>query len=53
MTQRSPPKGGAEAGVDIRSRLLALVVTPANARDRAQIEALITAVPTVVGQSVE
>ena len=41
------------AAVDTLGDLLALVVTPANAQDRAQIEALGAAVQEVTGETVE
>ena len=41
------------AAVDTLGRLLALVVTPANEQDRAQVAALAGAVQDVTGQSVE
>ena len=41
------------AAVDPLGHLLALVVTPANAQDRAQVEALAAAVQEVTGESVE
>ncbi len=67
-TVQSTPESGAGAGYDGHKRrkgrkthvaidtlghLLALVVTPANAQDRAQIAALAEAVQEVTGQSVE
>jgi transposase len=67
-TVQSTPESGADAGYDGHKRrkgrkthiaidtlghLLALVVTPANAQDRAQIAALAAAVQEVTGQSVE
>jgi transposase len=41
------------AAVDTLGHLLALVVTPADAQDRAQVEALARAVQEVTGQAVE
>jgi transposase len=41
------------AAVDTLGHLLALVVTPANAQDRAQVEVLAAAVQDVTGHSVE
>jgi transposase len=41
------------AAVDTLGHLLALVVTPANAQDRAQVAALTAAVQAVTGESVE
>jgi transposase len=67
-TVQSTPESGAGAGydgykrrkgrkmhaaVDTLGHLLALIVTPANAQDRAQVAALAAAVQTVTGQSVE
>jgi transposase len=67
-TVQSTPESGAGAGydghkrrkgrkthaaVDTLGHLLALVVTPANAQDRAQVEALAAAVQDVTGESVE
>jgi transposase len=67
-TVQSTPESGAGAGydghkrrkgrkmhaaVDTLGHLLALVVTPANAQDRAQVAALAAAVQAVTGQSVE
>src|SRR5262245_48095749 len=67
-TVQSTPESGAGAGYDGHKRkkgrkthiaidtlghLLALVVTPANAQDRAQVAALAEAVQAVTGQSVE
>ncbi len=66
-TVQSTPESGAGAGydghkkrkgrkthaaVDTLGHLLALVVTPANAQDRAQVAALAAAVQDVTGQSV-
>jgi transposase len=67
-TLQSPPASGARAGsdgpkrkrgskvhaaVDTLGHLLALVVTPANAQDRTQVEALAAAVQEATGESVE
>jgi transposase len=67
-TVQSTPESGAGAGydghkrrkgrkthaaVDTLGHLLALVITPANAQDRAQVAALVAAVQDVTGQSVE
>jgi transposase len=67
-TVPSTPESGARAGydghkkrkgakthaaVDTLGHLLALVVTPANAQDRAQVAALAAAVQDVTGESVE
>src|SRR3954463_5731111 len=67
-TVQSTPESGAGAGYDGHKRrkgrkthvaidtlghLLALVVTPASAQDRAQVAALAEAVQNVTGQSVE
>jgi transposase len=67
-TVQSTPESGAGAGfdghkkrrgrkthaaVDTLGHLLALVVTPANAQDRAQVAALAAAVQDVTGESVE
>jgi transposase len=67
-TVQSTPESGARAGYDGHKRrkgrkthaaidtlghLLALVVTPANAQDRAQVAALAAAVQAVTGESVE
>lgn len=67
-TVQSTPESGAGAGddgpkkhqgrkthaaVDTRGHLLALVVTPANAQNRAQVAALAAAVEQVIGKSVE
>jgi transposase len=67
-TVPSTPESGARAGYDGHKQrkgakthaavatlghLLALVVTPANAHDRAQVEALAAAVQDVTGESVE
>ena len=67
-TIQSTPESGAGAGydghkrrkgrkthaaVDTLGHLLALVVTPANAQDRAQVAALAAAVQEATGQSVE
>lgn len=67
-TLQSTPTSGARAGydghkrrkgskvhaaVDTLGELLALVVTPANEQDRAQVAQLATAVQEVTGQSVE
>jgi transposase len=67
-TVQSTPESGAGAGfdghkkrkgrkthaaVDTLGHLLALVVTPANAQDRAQVAALAAAVQEVTGESVE
>jgi transposase len=41
------------AAVDTLGHLLALVVTPANEQDRAQVAALAAAAPNVTGESVE
>lgn len=67
-TVQSTPESGAGAGddghkrrkgrtmpaaVDSLGHLLALIVTPANAQDRAQVAALAAAVQEITGQSVE
>src|SRR5579885_57296 len=67
-TLQSTPESGARAGydghkrrrgskvhaaVDTLGHLLALVVTPADEQDRAQVEALAAAVQEVTGESVE
>jgi transposase len=67
-TLQSTPTSGARAGydghkrrkgskvhvaVDTLGELLALVVTPANEQDRAQVEQLATAVQDVTGETVE
>lgn len=67
-TLRSTPESGARAGynghkrrrssklhaaVDILAHLLALLVTPADAQDRAQVAALAAAVQESTGDSVE
>ena len=67
-TVPSPPESGAGAGydghkrrkgrkmpaaVDTLGHLLALMVTPANEQDRAQVAALAAAVQAVTGESVE
>jgi transposase len=67
-TVQSTPESGARAGydghkkrkgskthaaVDTLGHLLALVVTPANAQDRAQVAALAAAVQDVTGESVD
>ena len=67
-TVQSTPESGAGAGydghkrrkgrkthaaVDTLGHLLALVVTPANAQDREQVEALAAAVQEVTGETVE
>jgi transposase len=67
-TLQSSPESGARAGydgakrkrgskvhmaVDTLGHLLALLVTPANAQDRAQVEQLAQQVQTVTGQTVE
>jgi len=67
-TVQSTPESGAGAGfdghkkrrgrkthaaVDTLGHLLALVVSPANAQDRAQVAALAAAVQDVTGESVE
>lgn len=67
-TVQSTPESGARAGydghkrrngskvhaaVDTLGELLALVVTPANAQDRAQVEALAAAVQEATGEHVE
>jgi len=67
-TVRSTPESGARAGydghkrtrgtkvhaaVDTLGHLLALVVTPANEQDRAQVEALAAAVQEATGEAVE
>ncbi len=67
-TLQSTPESGARAGydghkrrngskvhaaVDTLGHLLALVVTPANAQDRAQVEELATALQEATGETVE
>jgi transposase len=67
-TLQSSPESGARAGydghkrrkgskvhaaVDTLGHLLALVVTPANAQDRAQVEELATALQEATGETVE
>jgi transposase len=67
-TVQSTPESGGGAGYDGHKRrkgrkthvaidtlghLLAVIITPANAQDRAQVAALATAVQDVTGQSVE
>ncbi|MCA9882829.1 MAG: IS5 family transposase [Anaerolineaceae bacterium] len=67
-TLQSSPESGARAGydgakrrkgskthlaVDTLGQLLALIVTPANEQDRAQVEALAAEVQAVTGESVE
>src|ERR671934_2986573 len=67
-TLQSTPESGARAGydghkrrkgskahaaVDTLGHLLALVVTPANVQDRAQVAALVAAVQAATGQTVE
>jgi len=67
-TLQSTPERGARAGydghkrrkgskvhaaVDTLGHLLALVVTPANEQDRAQVDALTTAIQEVTGETVE